>query len=101
MKRARRRWPSILRTAGALGVATLLAITCQVARHSGDVPLGPAPAGALRLATHNVHYILLNAPSGRWSVGDRERRPGALDLAFKALGLHLFGADAPAGEGRG
>ena len=72
----------------AVAVAVLV-VSCQVARNSGTVPPGPAPGGALRLATHNVHYILVNEPSGRWSIGDWERRRNALDLAFKALGADV------------
>lgn len=90
--------PDSLRTAGiasgltaALRVVvitvatTLLVVACQIVRYSGAEPLGPVPDGALRLATHNVHYILLNEERGRWSVGHWEERRGALDLAFKAL----------------
>ena len=82
--RRRGRRGTLLAVAAALA-ATLLAVACQVVSTSATVPLGPAPDGALRLATHNVHYILLNEPTGRWSVGDWGARRGALDLAFGAL----------------
>jgi endonuclease/exonuclease/phosphatase family metal-dependent hydrolase len=46
-------------------------------------------AGSLRIATHNVHYIVLSRETGRWSVGDWRRRRGALDAAFKLLDADL------------
>lgn len=39
----------------------------------------------LRIATYNVHYILLAKQSGAWSVGDWERRKGPLNTAFGTL----------------
>ena len=78
-----------LRVVAITVATTMLAVACQVVRNSGTEPLGAVPVGALRLATHNVHYILLNESSGRWSVGDWEARRDALDLAFKALGADL------------
>jgi endonuclease/exonuclease/phosphatase family metal-dependent hydrolase len=53
--------------------------------NSGSDPVPPKPPGALRIATHNVHYIDLTDPSGRWSRGGWERRKDALDAAFKAI----------------
>lgn len=49
---------------------------------------GPVPArsgGDLRLATYNVHYILLDKATGAWSVGDWDRRRAPMDAAFKAV----------------
>lgn len=51
---------------------------------SAVLPAKP-PEGALRVATHNVHYIWLLRETGPWSVGDWEERKEALDGAFKAL----------------
>ena len=81
---------TIRRLALALGALLLLAACAvgarQVALGGGPgAPLPPPPAEALRLATHNVHYIVMRAEIGRWSRGDWERRKGALDAAFKAL----------------
>jgi hypothetical protein len=50
-----------------------------------SAPLPPAPAGALRIATHNVHYIDLRS-NGPWSVAGWEARRNALDAAFMSLG---------------
>jgi endonuclease/exonuclease/phosphatase family metal-dependent hydrolase len=69
--------------AGLLGLVVLLA-ALQIA-NSGSDPVPAKAAGALRIATHNVHYIDLRAPSGPWSRAGWERRAGALDAAFKAM----------------
>ncbi len=63
----------------------VLAVGCQMQRNSGGPAPGPLPDGALRVVTHNVHYILLNETEGRWSRTDWDRRKTALDAAFKAL----------------
>ena len=54
-----------------------------------SAPLPPAPEGALRVATHNIHYIDLRTKDGPWSVAGWERRRGALDAAFKAMGADV------------
>lgn len=61
---------------------------CSQAWFSRPGPVPPAD-GALRVATHNVHYIVLGAQEGRWSEGDWPRRRPALDAAFKALEADL------------
>lgn len=66
-------------------LALLLAVGCQMQRNSGGAAPGPVPLGALRVVTHNVHYILLNETEGRWSRTGWDRRKPALDAAFKAL----------------
>jgi len=66
-------------------VVLVLAVGCQMQRNSGGPSPGPQPDGALRVVTHNVHYILLNRTEGRWSRTDWDRRKPALDAAFKAL----------------
>ena len=82
----------IVRAAGLLGALILLLALAACAQHlrlsagSAPTPLPPAPAGVLRIATHNVHYIDLRAEGGPWSVAGWERRRGALDAAFGALG---------------
>ncbi len=45
---------------------------------------------SLRVATYNVHYILLGKQSGAWSVGDWERRKGPLNTAFGALDADII-----------
>ncbi|MEO1637866.1 MAG: endonuclease/exonuclease/phosphatase family protein [Pseudomonadota bacterium] len=44
----------------------------------------------LRLATYNVHYIILERDTGAWSVGDWDRRKGPLDAAFKAVNADVI-----------
>ncbi|MEM7252719.1 MAG: endonuclease/exonuclease/phosphatase family protein [Pseudomonadota bacterium] len=45
----------------------------------------PTDPTVLRIASHNVHYIMLGKETGRWSVGDWHRRKRAVDMAFKAI----------------
>lgn len=52
---------------------------------AGPEPLKAPPEGALRVATYNVHYIILSKPTGSWSVEDWERRKGPLQSAFEAI----------------
>jgi len=53
------------------------------------VPVPPKPPEAVRVATHNVHYIRLGRETGPWSVGDWERRREALSAAFGAFQADL------------
>lgn len=81
--------PRLLRTT-VKALLALIAILSLVAcaqhiRNSTDTALPPPPAGSLRLATWNVHYILLNKPTGDWSVADWDRRKGPMDDAVKAM----------------
>lgn len=77
----------LVRAIALLALVAALAVGCQSLRNGrAGAPLGEPPEGALRLATHNVHYIRLNRATGRWSVADWEARRGALDAAFEALG---------------
>ncbi|SLN42283.1 Endonuclease/Exonuclease/phosphatase family protein [Roseivivax jejudonensis] len=71
-----------------LAVPALVACALHIA-HSGDPGLPPAQDGAIRVATHNVHYIWGRRATGRWSVGDWEARAPALDAALKATGADL------------
>ena len=80
----------IVRLIGAVVVGVALTACVQIYRHSGQQPLPARDDGVLRLATYNVHYILLNDATGPWSVGDWERRKVPLDQAFKALDADLI-----------
>ena len=54
-------------------------------------PPGP-PArspGALRVASHNVHFIRMTEPRGPWSLADWEARKQALDAVFKEVDADL------------
>lgn len=44
----------------------------------------------MRVATYNVHYILLREETGLWSVGDWDRRKGPLDMAFNAVNADVM-----------
>lgn len=67
-------------------IATVLTVVgCQMVRNSGDKHLPAATVDALRIATYNVHYIVMNQDTGPWSLGDWERRKRPLDLAFKEI----------------
>ncbi|WP_394156047.1 endonuclease/exonuclease/phosphatase family protein [Loktanella salsilacus] len=55
------------------------------------IALSPAPANSFRIATQNVHYIILNETEGSWSVDDWQDRRLSLDLAFKAADADIIG----------
>lgn len=77
------RW--VMRGAGVI-VLVLGLVACGLhLAQSGQTPPAPRAEGALRLATVNVHYILLNQENGPWSVADWNGRRDAMDAAFKAL----------------
>jgi endonuclease/exonuclease/phosphatase family metal-dependent hydrolase len=70
---------------GLLVLASALLLAALQFANSGSDPAPPPPPGAIRIATHNVHYIDLTDPAGPWSEADWESRRDALDAAFKAL----------------
>ncbi|MBY6116400.1 endonuclease/exonuclease/phosphatase family protein [Mameliella alba] len=49
----------------------------------------PAP-DALRVASHNVHFIRMTKARGPWSVADWHSRKHALDAVFKEAGADLI-----------
>ena len=57
----------------------------QVYRNSGTQALQSKAPDTLRLATYNVHYIILERETGDWSVEDWHRRKGPLQQAFQAI----------------
>ena len=69
------------------GMALMLSACADTSAPLPDPPTG----GALRVATHNVHYIWLGRETGAWSVGDWHERKEALDGAFKALSADVIG----------
>ncbi|WP_322895029.1 MULTISPECIES: endonuclease [unclassified Yoonia] len=77
---------------GVVGLIFVLVaiVGCQQVRNSGSDPVPEAAPQVLRLATYNVHYIILGRQTGPWSVGDWERRKGPLDLAFKAVNADIM-----------
>jgi endonuclease/exonuclease/phosphatase family metal-dependent hydrolase len=74
-----------------LGHRSIALVGCQTIRNSGTAILPDADAEALRIATYNVHYIVLQQDTGAWSLGDWERRKIPLDQAFKAMDADVIG----------
>ena len=74
---------------GLFALLTLVACALHVSNSEGDLNVAAPEANALRIASYNVHYILLNRETGPWSVGDWERRKEPLSKAFKALQADL------------
>jgi endonuclease/exonuclease/phosphatase family metal-dependent hydrolase len=75
---------------GLVALLTLVACALHIS-NSGDDPVPEPVPGALRVATYNVHYIVMRAETGPWSVGDWERRKGPLDDAFKTVDADVIG----------
>ena len=86
---------------GAFVLAILMLVGCQTIRNSGNTPVPPSEADTLRVATYNVHYIILERETGDWSVGDWERRKGPMDEAFKAVDADVIGFQEMESFGRG
>jgi hypothetical protein len=80
-----------LKTLLLFSLAVIVLGCTQVLRNSGTLALGPPSPQALRLATYNVHYIVVPRAEGPWSLGDWERRKGPLDLAVKAMDADVIG----------
>ena len=74
-----------------LGSLALVLIACGLhVAHSGNAPAPARQAGSLRLASYNVHYIMLDDAGGPWSVAGWEARKSALDTVFKALDADII-----------
>jgi hypothetical protein len=82
---------TVLKLLGAIALAVITLVGCQTIRNSGNTHLQEPAAGALRVATYNVHYIILSRETGAWSLGDWERRRTPLDLAFKEISTDVIG----------
>lgn len=80
----------LIKAVFALLFVALAVVGCQIVRNTDNEPMTPANAETLRVATYNVHYIMLRQATGPWSVGDWERRKGPLDLAFKAVNADVI-----------
>ncbi|SFS00432.1 Metal-dependent hydrolase, endonuclease/exonuclease/phosphatase family [Yoonia litorea] len=81
---------TLVKAFGAMLFAVVVLVGCQTVRHSGNVPLTAPDPDTLRIATYNVHYIILNREEGAWSVADWERRKEPLDLAFKDIAADVI-----------
>lgn len=75
---------------GGIAAIILAACTSHVL-NSGNRPLPAAPDDGLRVATLNVHYIVLFQETGPWSVGDWEDRKTSLSQAFDHIDADVFG----------
>jgi len=73
---------------GLLGLFGLLG--GLVACNSLPTTLPAKPSDTLRIASYNVHYIILSKETGSWSVGDWERRKGPLQTAFETVNADLM-----------
>ncbi|MCK0096621.1 endonuclease/exonuclease/phosphatase family protein [Yoonia sp. F2084L] len=92
---------TIMKAFGAILLTLLTLVGCQTIRNSGNMPLLAPTAQTLRIATYNVHYIILERDTGAWSVGDWERRKTPLDQAFKAVQADVIGFQEMESFGRG
>lgn len=81
---------TVFKGIGAILLVLVTLLGCQAIRHSGNTPLPAPSAETLRIATYNVHYIILGRENGAWSVGDWDRRKGPLDQAFKAVAADVI-----------
>ena len=68
---------------------SLLACALHIT-NSGQMAVPQPPPGSLRIASYNVHYIILRQETGPWSVGDWDRRKGPMDDAFKTVNADVF-----------
>ena len=82
---------TLIKICGTLLVAFVALVGCQTARNSGNVPIADQAANTLRLATYNVHYIILGKDTGPWSRGDWDRRKVPLALAFDDINADVIG----------
>lgn len=80
------RWMRRIGVILALMAALVLGLS---ACNGGQDALTRAPEGALRVATFNVHYILLNRENGPHSLGEWHATKDALDAAFKDLSADI------------
>eukprot|EP00752_Nemacystus_decipiens_P019321 g17377.t1 len=74
----------------AIVAAVAAAITFQHLRLSTSAPAPARADEALRIATYNVHYIILFQEQGRWGLSGWEERKAPLDSVFKALDADII-----------
>lgn len=80
-----------MRRFGILCAALVAILGGMVACNSLPQPVQEPQSGSLRVATYNVHYIILGRETGDWSVRDWERRKGPLQSAFRSLEADIVG----------
>ncbi len=79
-----------LRLVGTLALSLVLLTSALHISNSGHIPAPPKSPGSIRIATHNVHYIILRKADGPWSVGDWKRREGPMDDVFKTIDADIY-----------
>ncbi len=79
----------LLRVFAGLVLCLALVACVQQMRLSGASDLPAARADLLRVASLNVHYIVLGRETGDWGVADWEGRRVSLDGVFRALEADL------------
>ena len=82
---------TIFKLTAVLVLAVSATACVQQIRHSSSGPLLRAADDTVRIATYNVHYVILSKDEGPWSVGDWQRRKGPMDAAFKAVDADVMG----------
>jgi len=83
----------LAKAGGGLLLAVILLVGCVHlwnGRGAGAQALGAAGTQDIRLASFNVHYILLDKPDGAWSVADWERRRPAMIQSVTNLGADII-----------
>ncbi|MEM1287002.1 MAG: endonuclease/exonuclease/phosphatase family protein [Pseudomonadota bacterium] len=70
------------------GIVALIGL--QHLRLSTSAPLPPKSGDAIRIATYNVHYIVLFQDEGRWGLSGWEERKGPLDTVIKTLDADII-----------
>ena len=80
-----------LKLIGAACLVIVALVGCQTVRNSGSVAVPEPRPNTLRIATYNVHYIILGRETGPWSRADWDRRKEPLDLAFKDVAADVIG----------
>ncbi len=90
MKSTRTFFRRLSKTIASLLALTVLLACVQVYRNSGTDPLLKADPSALRVATYNVHYIMVRQEQGPWSLGDWHRRKEPLSAAVSFMDADLI-----------
>lgn len=68
----------------------VLVAGCQTLLNSRGNEPQKTPLNSIRVASYNVHYILLGKQQGRWSRDHWNKRKAPMDAAFKALDADII-----------
>ncbi|MEM6899948.1 MAG: hypothetical protein AAF583_09270 [Pseudomonadota bacterium] len=75
---------TLAKVLAGLVLLALLILVVQIYRNSGNDALVEKSGTDLRVASYNVHYIVVRRATGPWSMADWERRKGPLVLEVSA-----------------